>query len=117
RGDTKGAARWLDWARESTSIDAGEDALRVPPFARLWKKRSKTAPLPDKDDIALAAAALCANGPMRAEAVATLERARGAAPAAEKVTIDQALVMAHAGHDDGAQLAAARRVATAAPGS
>lgn len=84
------ARKWLDWARDLIRAGAGEDPLRVLPFARLWASDKKGDPV-------VAAAALCAQGQHASECIPTLEQARNRTSDPEALhVLEQALAIGYA---------------------
>jgi tetratricopeptide (TPR) repeat protein len=89
RGDARKARRWLDWAKEDVSAGSGQDALRLPPFLRLWKD--------GKGDLKQAAAALCSGRPCNESGRKVLEAALAKAVADdERTALEHALLLTYA---------------------
>jgi Tfp pilus assembly protein PilF len=74
-GDTAGARRWLDWARDEVDNDAS-------PFSLMWQRDH----VADRDSMRWAASALMAEGPMAARGLPALaECADRAAPDTQRI--------------------------------
>jgi tetratricopeptide (TPR) repeat protein len=88
-GRDDAATQWLKWARELHSAAEGDDRLSGKPFVWLWTDK--------KDDVALDAAALCAET-RRApdQIVPTLRAARANASGDRALSIDLAVALAYA---------------------
>jgi len=101
-GDLKGAKTLLDWLREDSHIEGGDDPLGGPVFPRLWTKGQA----PDARKMKLAAAALMADAkPVAARGVAILEEAlKDAASQHEKTYIRIALADGYSTQDNYAKL-------------
>ncbi len=89
RGDLHGAKVLLDWMREDSHLEGGDDPLGGPVFPRFWAKGAA----PDATRMKLAAAAiLVATRPTAARGVTILEEAlKTAATEHEKTNIELAL--------------------------
>jgi transglutaminase-like putative cysteine protease/Flp pilus assembly protein TadD len=90
-GDLKGAKVLLDWLREDSHLEGGDDPLGGPVFPRFWTKGQAA----DARKMKLAAASLLAGSkPTAAQGVALLEAAlKEAAGEREKTNIELALAM------------------------
>jgi len=88
-GDLKGAKVLLDWMREDTHLEGGDDPLGGPIFPRFWIKGAA----PDAHRMALAAATiLTGSRPTAARGIGILEPAlKGAATERERQNIQIAL--------------------------
>jgi len=93
-GDLKGAKTLLDWLREDSHLEGGDDPLGGPVFPRFWTKGQPA----DARKMKMAAAAiLVGTKPTAAEGVALLEAAlKDAAGEREKSNIQLALALGYA---------------------
>jgi transglutaminase-like putative cysteine protease len=101
-GDLKGAKTLLDWLREESHLEGGDDPLGGPVFPRFWTKGQSA----DARKMKLAAAAILAGSkPTAAQGVALLEAGlKEAAGEREKSNIQLALALGYAVQDNFAQL-------------
>ncbi|MGA3344798.1 MAG: DUF3857 domain-containing protein [Terracidiphilus sp.] len=97
-GDLKGAKALLDWLREDTHLEGGDDPLGGATFPRFWIKGQAA----DARKMKLAAAAILAGTkPTAAQGVALLEEAlKDAASDRERTNIQLALVDGYAVQDN-----------------
>jgi tetratricopeptide (TPR) repeat protein len=97
-GDLKGAKALLDWLREDTHLEGGDDPLGGATFPRFWIKGQAA----DARKMKLAAAAILAGTkPTAAQGVALLEEAlKDAASDRERTNIQLALVDGYAEQDN-----------------
>lgn len=86
--DAKGAARWLDWAREELSAAGPDDPLAGSIFARLWTRGDG----PDPARIRCAAYALLTPAMSKSDMLATIEKARAEASEGDRYKYDLVLV-------------------------
>jgi transglutaminase-like putative cysteine protease/Flp pilus assembly protein TadD len=101
-GDLKGAKVLLDWLREDTHLEGGDDPLGGPIFPRFWTKGQAA----DANKMKLAAAAIMVGTkPTVAQGVAILEEARkDASTDREKTNIQLALADGYSLQDNFAKL-------------
>jgi transglutaminase-like putative cysteine protease/tetratricopeptide (TPR) repeat protein len=71
-GNTAGARRWLDWAREQISMGGGDDPLAGSPFPYFWTKGQEG----DAETMRLAALVLLRSKSLNGKSLATVEQAR-----------------------------------------
>jgi tetratricopeptide (TPR) repeat protein len=91
-GDLKGARQWLDWAREESSVQAGEDPLAGSIFARVWRRGQNG----DRTAIQVAAASLMLDHKQVEPLLPVLETAREqASTETEKANLDMILFDAY----------------------
>ncbi|MBI2390197.1 MAG: DUF3857 domain-containing protein [Deltaproteobacteria bacterium] len=95
-GRTAAATQWLTWAKELLTPASGDDPLREAPFVRLWSDK--------KDDLELAAAALCAQGGHPDVSVPVLTAARKGAKGDRAQILAHAITLAYADGDHDAEL-------------
>lgn len=88
--DLKGAKIWLDWARELSTLNAGDDALSGPVFPRFWSRGDD----PDPKAMRLAALSVLANSSAIGEYVDEVKSARTQTQGADATRLD--LLLAHA---------------------
>lgn len=95
-GKKSAATQWLGWARELFTPVSGDDPLRELPFVRLWTDK--------KDDVEIAAAALCAQGGHPDASVPVLSAARAGAKGDRAQILAHAIVLAYGDGDHDADM-------------
>lgn len=95
-GKKAAAKQWLGWAKDIVPAGKGDDPLRDTPFTRLWSE--------NKDDLEVAAAALCALDGHPEVNAPILTAARAKAKGDLVPILTQALVLAYADESHDAEL-------------
>jgi tetratricopeptide (TPR) repeat protein len=87
-GNLEGAKQWLDWSREKLKRGDGDDPLAGPLLPRFWDEAGAETGAPDANKMRIAAYSLIAGSDTSDTLLPEMEKARAAAPAAQKQDYD-----------------------------